>query len=372
MKHLLAIFLLVSAMTVTGQVTITIKPADTTVCFNDSVAFTTEISGTVTSTIQYRWQKNFIDIPGATDSLYVIAQVKESSPGIYRCIIRIGEKEDTSNVAILEMHPKINIDTLYRYNPLGCPGDCKGQFKVLVTGGTPFSVYPPYIYDWNGGHSQDTIVFGLCKGKYILTVTDSLQCSLDTSYYVDVLKLPKVGFEILPRDTVYLTNPNIQVVYPDSMKQKITNWTWDFGDDITIGNVNPASHTYAKTGKFPVRLLFTDINGCDSTVTVDLTVKVAELTIPNIFTPNGDGYNDRFAIQIKGESKKEDFRQAYLSNEFLVFDRWGKKVFSQLNYGSEDWDGSNLSDGTYYYILKCYGQYGDDVFRGSVTILRGK
>lgn len=378
MKHLLIIFSFLSIFSAMGQVSVEVSPTDTIVCYGDSVAFTTIVTGTYTGTVTYRWQKNFIDITGATDSIYAISKVAGIDQGLYRCIVAVDTYADTSNDAQLRMHPKMQIDTLYRYNPLGCPRDCKGQFKVQVSGGTTFKNYPPYIYDWNGGFSQDTIVFGLCRGRYTFTVTDSIGCSLDSSYYVDVLKAPKIDFEFIPKDTIYLTNPNIQIVFPDSMKKYVTNWTWDLGDSTKIPNLNPVSHSYSedmilsnKSGKFVIQLSFTDINGCDTAITHDLIIKLTELNIPNIFTPNGDGFNDNFQIWLKGESKEKDFREAYLSNEFLVFDRWGKKVFERSDYKSGDWDGANLSDGTYFYILKCTGQFRDDVFRGSVTILRG-
>jgi gliding motility-associated-like protein len=378
MKHFLFVFAFFSSLTVMSQVTVVVKPADTIVCFGDSVAFTTIISGTYTSTVTYRWQKNFVDITGASDSIYAISHVNGNSQAFYRCIILVGGISDTSNDAQLRMYPKMKIDTLYRYNPLGCPGDCKGQFKVKISGGTTFKNFPPYIYDWNGGFSQDTIVFGLCRGRYMFTVTDSLGCSLDSSYYVDVLKSPKIDFTFIPRDTIFLTNPNIEVVFPDSLKKYITNWTWDYGDSIKIPNLNPSFHSYAeevmlnnKSGKFLVRLSFTDLNGCDTTITHDLIVKTTDLKIPNVFTPNGDGINDKMQIWLNGESKEKDFNDAYLGNEFLVFDRWGRKVYNKTGYKSGEWDGANLSDGTYFYILKCTGQFRDDIFKGSVTILRG-
>ncbi len=375
MKHFLIILFSLSCLSVIGQITVVVSPADTIVCFKDSVAFTSKVSGTFTGTVSYRWQKNYIDIPGpgSSDSIFAISHVNNNSQGYYRCIVSVDATADTSNDAQLGMHPKINIDTLYRYNPLGCARECKGQFKTHVSGGTP-----PYIYEWGGGFSQDTIVFGLCRGHFKFTVWDTIGCSLDSVYFVDVLKSPKIDFSFIPRDTIYLTNPNIQVVFPDSMRNYVTNWTWDFSDSTKIPNQNPASHSYAeeiilnsKSGIFPVRLSFTDLNGCDTTITHDLFVKLSQLKIPNVFTPNGDGINDKFQIWLEGEAKEKDFRLAYLGNAFVAFDRWGKKVFEKSDYKSEDWDGGNLSDGTYFYILKCQGQFRDDIFKGSVTILRG-
>jgi gliding motility-associated-like protein len=377
MKHLLFILFFFFSIVAISQVTVVVNPRDTIVCFRDSVAFTAVVTGSGVAIISYRWQKNYIDIPGpgATDSIYAITQVINSSPGIYRCIVSVeGMGADTSNDAILQMHPRMYIDTLYRYNPLGCAGECKGQFKTMVSGGTPFTSNSPYIYDWHGGHSQDTIVFGLCPGHYTFTATDSLGCSIDSTYFVDVLKSPKLTFSIEPDTVIYLPNPSIQVAFPDSMQKYITNWTWNFGDSLKVPNLNPVGHTYSDTvkpGQIPIRLSFTDLNGCDTTITNILTLKPAELDIPNVFTPNGDHVNDNFAIQLM-DDKTKDFREAYLGNEFLVFDRWGRKVYDQVNYESEAWDGGRLSDGTYFYILKLTEQYGDQVLKGSVTILRGK
>jgi hypothetical protein len=83
--------------------------------------------------------------------------------------------------------------------------------------------------------------------------------------------------------------------------------------------------------------------------------------------------NESFIITLEDDPEK-NFGDAYLSNELLILDRWGRKVYSKANYRSDkkggDWTGENLSDGVYYYLLKCHGYYSDEVFKGSVTILR--
>ncbi|MCK5079099.1 MAG: gliding motility-associated C-terminal domain-containing protein, partial [Bacteroidales bacterium] len=59
----------------------------------------------------------------------------------------------------------------------------------------------------------------------------------------------------------------------------------------------------------------------------------------------------------------------YISNELVIFNRWGKKVFEATDYNN-DWDGDNLPQGTYFYVLKCQGELGEDIFQGAVTIVR--
>jgi gliding motility-associated-like protein len=364
MKQFLFSFFFIIGYHSFAQITCTISPADTTVCFRDSIV----LSATVTPNgkYSYQWLKNDEVISGADTSFLTIPVVDYPDTAVYICIAKNDSYTDTSNTARLRMHPKMKIDTLYRYNDLGCPGSCKGQFKVKASGGAP-----PYTYEWGGGFSQDTIVFGLCQGRYVLKVADTNHCEYDSSYYVDVLRLPKVDFTTDPQDTIYLTKPVITVSFPDSSAYHLTNWEWDFGDSTLIPNVNPASYAYpkeTKPGPYTIKLNFTDQNGCDTTITHDITVKLAELKIPNVFTPDNNDINETFVIKLEGT--EIDFSEVYLSNELQILDRWGRKVYSKSNYRSGEWDGQKLSDGVYFYILKCHGYYGDDVFRGSVTILR--
>ncbi|MBY0426890.1 MAG: gliding motility-associated C-terminal domain-containing protein, partial [Cytophagales bacterium] len=67
---------------------------------------------------------------------------------------------------------------------------------------------------------------------------------------------------------------------------------------------------------------------------------VRDIKVFNTFTPNNDNVDEFFHIQNI---------QAY-PNEIYIFNRWGQRVFYSKDY-KNDWDGSNLPDGTYYYTL---------------------
>ena len=80
---------------------------------------------------------------------------------------------------------------------------------------------------------------------------------------------------------------------------------------------------------------------------------VDELVIPNVFTPDGDGKNDVFAI--KGI---EGFRSA----EVIITNRWGNVVFKDNNFTKNNaWDGRDMhsgrmvADGAYFYIIRLRG-----------------
>jgi gliding motility-associated-like protein len=64
--------------------------------------------------------------------------------------------------------------------------------------------------------------------------------------------------------------------------------------------------------------------------------------IPNVFTPNDDGYNDTFYIRNLPES----------GTKVVISNRNGFVVFRSDDYNIDTlWDGGNVSDGIYYYSV---------------------
>lgn len=93
-----------------------------------------------------------------------------------------------------------------------------------------------------------------------------------------------------------------------------------------------------------------------------IIVRVENLFVPQVITPNGDFKNDFFVIKdIEKNSPAE----------LVIFNRWGDEVYHNTNY-MNDWDGKSnngtqLSNDTYFYILK----FADGkITRGFVVIKR--
>ena len=91
-----------------------------------------------------------------------------------------------------------------------------------------------------------------------------------------------------------------------------------------------------------------------------------ELKIPNAFTPNGDGNNDRLCLQGWANCVKQF--------SISVFNRWGELVF-QSNDAAFCWDGvykgNTLQEGEYLYSIKSVLTNGDLLNRtGTITILK--
>lgn len=95
-------------------------------------------------------------------------------------------------------------------------------------------------------------------------------------------------------------------------------------------------------------------------------------TLPNVFTPNGDGQNDRFI----------PFPYCFIEQvEFKVFNRWGQLVFQSedpnLNWDGTNGSGSELAEGTYYYVCRVFEQRvtgtveKEEVLSGYIELIRG-
>ena len=93
-----------------------------------------------------------------------------------------------------------------------------------------------------------------------------------------------------------------------------------------------------------------------------ITPVLSPLSIPNTFTPNGDGINDTWVIK--------DL-EYYPKSTINIFNRWGQKLFTSIGYPIP-WDGNYqgkaLSSGTYYYIID--PKNGQALLTGWVAIIR--
>ena len=95
----------------------------------------------------------------------------------------------------------------------------------------------------------------------------------------------------------------------------------------------------------------------NQTITTSIPIKI---TIPNVFTPNGDGYNDYFVID--GIENCTDSKLFIKSNS-------GNIVFQASNY-QNDWSGENLPDGVYLYYFVYKSNNIEEKMSGRVIIKR--
>jgi large repetitive protein len=91
-----------------------------------------------------------------------------------------------------------------------------------------------------------------------------------------------------------------------------------------------------------------NINGCDTARVIIKIDAGSKLTIFDGFSPDGDGMNDFFTIR---------GIENYPNNGVILWNRWGNQVGEVKGYNNVDkvwngtWNGKNVPDGTYFYII---------------------
>ncbi len=175
-------------------------------------------------------------------------------------------------------------------------------------------------------------------------------------------------------DTVVMTNyvsvgaqpvvdagPYVTIAIGNSTQLNATggtgNWSWSPPTGLSNPSIqNPvASPTVTTT----YTVSFTDAFGCTSTDTVTVDVFAAyDLWLPDAFSPNGDGVNDIFYVRGAGIK----------TLEFVVFDRFGEKVFESNNV-NDGWDGMfrgmPMNTGIYAWYVKA------DFYNGTTASKKG-
>lgn len=200
------------------------------------------------------------------------------------------------------------------------------------------------LYKWEASQSlSDTTIANpvaapLVTSTYIVNVSNQFLCRARDTVIVTVLKKPIANAgpdkKITEGQSVILNG----VAGGDTASYFWTPSQFISNPNIVAPSVNPVSDI---TYTFHVL----SGNGCGS-ATDDTFIRVfKKITIPNAFSPNGDGINDVWNIEALS---------TYPESETSVFNRYGQVVFHSQGYG-RPWDGRLnghlLPVGTYYYVI---------------------
>lgn len=195
-------------------------------------------------------------------------------------------------------------------------------------------------------------------GTYTLTVTD-------TSNGCDAQETVDIGedfvFPLLTMGTADTLSCRVATVTIEGTviqpENALIAWSSNSGG-LSAGSANPAPNVseegwYILTATHPT-------SGCVTTDSVYVfsdgegDIDLAQLTFPNVFSPNNDGVNDRYfpfllndiSFNVLGITSKLDFK---------VYNRWGTLVYDtegRVNtWDGRDSGGNILNEGAYYYIV---------------------
>jgi gliding motility-associated-like protein len=412
---------------------------------------------TSTPSFSVSWGNNTVNssiyFPTAGGSVFSLTNSTNLSPTLQNNwttgSVGVDETPGVGNSAansawISSMNPQCGVGTIGLQITLSqtnetCPSACDGTITSTVTNGTG-----PYSYSWTNSATTANLT-GLCPGTFAVQVTDQNGCTANAS--ATILAGTGSGSVTVQQAGPFTTYSSpFQIVTPNSggiwssncggclsstgvfspaisgpgTFQICYTTTGPCGSqdciDVVVTNCPPQSTNENRTicpgtettifgqqigtaGTYSEN--YTDVNGCDSTHTIELslftlnpiqnsillcegdsievygnwikeddyleeivtdlngcnvvnsTTIISEncfleefnLFIPNVFTPNNDGANDLFTIELEG---------AFL-NEGFILNRWGG-IIAEFDNENRTWNGKTkegltVVDGVYTYLI---------------------
>ncbi|MGZ4053687.1 MAG: T9SS type B sorting domain-containing protein [Bacteroidia bacterium] len=223
-----------------------------------------------------------------------------------------------------------------------CAGQTLNLTATTVAGAT---------YSWTGpaGFSSTlqnpviTNVTPAMAGNYVVTLsTTAPPCSSSstTTFVVNPVPTITTSGDV----SVYIGNPAL--IYAAGG----VNYTWNPGTSLSCSTCDSTFASPSQTTVYCVTVA--NAAGCIDSACITVKIQLPcpsnrTMSMPNAFSPNGDGVNDQFCL--------EGWSDCISEFEILIFDRWGAKIYESKDPGF-CWDGiyhgKLLDPAVYVYFIK--------------------
>jgi gliding motility-associated-like protein len=277
--------------------------------------------------------------------------INNISAGIYN--VTITDSSGCIITADTTLYQPLEIETDTISTPASCDLSQNGSASVIVSGGVT-----PYNYLWSNGITDQTID-SISAGAYTVTTTDSKGCSTTDTVLV-YLDTPFTVYAGVDKEVLRGTQTDIYAI-PNQGGVCSYNWA-------PIAGVNNPNSSYTVvtpsiTTTYVVICLDTQ-TGCVATDSIIITVLPNEyLFVPNVFSPNNDGYNNTIFPIVGDNISIVDFK---------IYNRWGLLVYNGSS--QPGWDGTynQVKQDVGVYVYFCRYQLNGHTYtkRGNITLIK--
>jgi gliding motility-associated-like protein len=234
---------------------------------------------------------------------------------------------------------------------------CLGD-SVLVTANNISNVSWTPSATVSSPNNASTFVMPTTNTTYTVTGDDANGCAVSGSVSISVNTVNASITATPDYGTVPLT-----VDFTNGSSNGII-YIWNYGDGNmdTTNTLAATQNIYTTEGIYTATLTAISAAGCTDISSVMIVVyPECVLTIPNVFSPNGDNTNDVMTITCT---------QILRTMNMKIYDRWGKLV-AELTDPNQTWNGNGQSEGTFYYIFNAEG-YNSVVYNltGYISLMR--
>jgi len=340
---------------------------DTIICIADSVELFVNVTGGSSDYI-YEWTSN-----GQVVGNENVIHVTPTAASTEYCVTITEECGSPSTSACMMVNYPADVEP-------GLTPDKTGEcFPIEVnfdniTNTTETVDYT--VWNYNDGDSDtipglDAAVHEFGKGIFdvrIEVVTDR-GCRYFKNYpkLIEGYAYPKPNFYISP-NPASMYEPTVNV-FSQSSTDIISHEWYAVGADPDYSTLKDPTFKYpSEIMNYPLVLVVENSFGCIDSIQKLVRIENEVLLFaPNSFTPDGNGFNDKWRVEVSGV----DLYNFHLE----VFNRWGEKVFESFDPEAY-WDGTYgnkvIRDGSYIWKISAL-DYETDAkyeFKGAVNIIK--
>jgi gliding motility-associated-like protein len=212
------------------------------------------------------------------------------------------------------------------------------------------------VYDFN---KADSVI-----AYFVYKNTDSVEVTFDVNPPgTGTIELNGTTLPIYPYTTTLDRRNTYNIIALPSVNQAFVDWTKNNTSTSISPNLQSKAATFTYQEKETIVGNFVYVPPPPPIPPLPPIDK--DIFIPSAISPNGDGKNDYFKIQINAD---------VIGLEYELFDRWGNKVFS-ANKIDATWDGTYKGVmsglGVYQYFVKAkFRDNTVEIYKGDFTIVK--
>ena len=268
----------------------------------------------------YQWYRNGVMISGATSVTY-----NATEPGVYHVVFR-----NTANCSSVSTNV-VTLTKVYQPTPDFRYDRSCAELATTFTNTSDVSASLPVTYNWNFGDGGTSTVFspshiydtvGTFMVKLIVTPTKCPQLARFVQKQIIV--------EASPENLKY---PSVNAVAGRDLQlqaREFSGASYQWSPAIGLNRTSVATPIFNHSSEQQYLINIITSAGCQVTDTLLVRIFVErKIYVPDYFTPNNDGKNDKIIPLLVGISKLTSFR---------IWNRWGQLVYQTQKQG-EGWDG---------------------------------
>lgn len=237
-----------------------------------------------------------------------------------------------------------------------------------------------YLCTLNGKKMKKNLIF-LVFALFLATNVSFAQRVNPRAYYTDE--------EGLAQDTVSIENAQAPLLVtfranPQDMDGFMPSFEWHFLSvqqnaspvELFVRYEEDTEYTFNTSGNYQVVLrTYLDQDSTElEPVTIPISISESRLKFPNAFSPNDDGYNDKYGAYGVNDPESPDHWKSIVKFHAIIINRRGQKLYEWYDpagYWDGTYNGHDVKEGVYYVVVSAKGADGREYnIRKDVNLLR--